>query len=114
MLYMDENMRMTPRAYLSKFPFNYFSSYPGIKFFSTLITSYDDFMGICEANVWSIQESWREEWLEFAKDYEWTDDIPKAFVHVRLNPDISDFDREYVTNGMRSYLNQKNILLSKH
>ena len=114
MLYMDESMRLTPRAYLSKFPFKVFSSYPGIQRFSTFITSYDDFMGICDANIWSINDSWREAWLEFAKGYDWTDGVPKGYVHVHLNPDISDFDREFVTNGIRGYLDQRDILLSRY
>ena len=33
----------------------------------------------------------KEAWLKYAADYEWTDDVPKGFFHVQLNPDITDF-----------------------
>ena len=68
------------RAYITKFPFNYFSGFSAIKNSPTYLTSYEDFMTICESNIWGRDDTSRDNWNEYAKDYEWTDDVPKGFL----------------------------------
>ena len=79
-LFMNWDMRAQVRAYITKFPFNIFSGFSAIKNSPTYLTSYDDFMIMCESNIWIRDETTRERWNEFAKNYEWTDDIPKGIL----------------------------------
>lgn len=53
-------MRTTPRAYLSKFPFQIFSGFSAIKNFSTLLTSLDDYM--LYVNTFYLHDKGAEIW----------------------------------------------------
>ena len=64
--------------------------------------SMEDFMSFCDLNLWYGKDWAKATWDEFAKDYEWTDDIPKGFLQVRLANGISEYNRKYVVNGIRS------------
>jgi len=107
-------IRSTTRAYITKFPFNYFSGYSIIADSATVLTSYEDFMWICLADIWQWNTKYYTNWKKWSAQYEWTDDVPKGFMHVRLNPDISDYNRAYVVNGLRSYLSINDLLFSKN
>ena len=52
-LYMNWRNRAQVRAYLTKFPFNSFSGYQSIQYYATYLTGFDDFMRLCEENLWS-------------------------------------------------------------
>ena len=90
-----KKIRATPRAYCSKFPFNIFSGFSRIALMPTVLTSIDDFMSIVYMYIWN-QDYAYQAWLyntKTARNFNWTDDVPKGFLHVHLNPDISEFDR---------------------
>lgn len=36
--------------------------------------------------------------------YNFTDDIPKEYLFIRLKPDIPQYRREYISNGIRAFL----------
>ena len=52
-LYLNQRLRATVRAYVTKMPYFYFSGFPQIAFFGNALTGYDDYMGIIEDNIWS-------------------------------------------------------------
>lgn len=45
------------------------------------------------------------------RDYNFTDGLPKEYLFVKLNPDIDDFRREYIANGVRSYFRDDTTIL---
>ena len=44
-------------------------------------------------------------------NYNFTDDIPKDYLFVKLDPLISDFRREFIVNGIRAYFRDDITLL---
>jgi len=38
------------------------------------------------------------------KSYNFTNNIPKDFLFVKLKPDLPNYRRQYITNGVRSFL----------
>ena len=50
------------------------------------------------------EEYWNK---EYASKYQWIDGIPKSDVFVKLNPDITDNEREIVANGLRALMKGK-------
>ena len=42
-------------------------------------------------------------WDQYASKHNFTDGIPKEFLFVKLNPDISDQRRNFIANGIRNY-----------
>ena len=70
-------------------------------------------MYTCNLEFWKDNSHAKATWDKFAADYEFTDGVPKAFLHVKLNPDISEYNRGYVVNGIRSYASVKDLVLSK-
>ena len=99
---------------MTKFPFNLFSGYDAIATLGvTILTSYDDFMGIIYSNLFSQWSNYYENFLEWVAQYEFVDNIPKGFLHVKLNPNISDYNKSYVINGLRSYLKIDDLLFAK-
>jgi len=51
-------------------------------------------MMTCENNIWSYKDSdgnepYRQQWEEATAGYTWTDNVPKAVLMIRLNPDIT-------------------------
>mmetsp|Transcript_15624 Transcript_15624/g.19662 ORF Transcript_15624/g.19662 Transcript_15624/m.19662 type:complete len:117 (+) Transcript_15624:2055-2405(+) len=55
-------------------------------------------------NVWNSYPKAKESWEEnFASQYQWENGIPKQFVFVKLNPDISEDDSTFIANGIRQF-----------
>jgi len=57
--------------------------------------------------------SYKENYDKETEGYEWPDGIPKSTLFVKLNPDISEKEREYTLNGIRNYLKRTDIMLTK-
>jgi len=57
---VGDKLRAVARAYVTKFPYNYFSGFPTIAIIGpTMLTSYDDFMMLCYNNIWwKDEEAW--------------------------------------------------------
>jgi len=45
------------------------------------------------------------------KNYEFTDDLPKGKMFVKLNPNITTERREFISNGIRSYFRDDTTIL---
>lgn len=45
------------------------------------------------------------------KDYNFTDGTPKEYLFIKLNPNIDDYRREYIANGVRSYFRDDTTIL---
>lgn len=113
-LFVGDKLRAVARAYVTKFPYNYFSGFPTIALIGpTMLTSYDDFMMLCYNNIWWHDEEAWPTWKKNTEKYEWTDGVPKAFLHVKLNPNISAMDQEFVMNGIRNELDKLDGLFAK-
>lgn len=46
----------------------------------------------------------KKNFLKLIESYNFTDDIPKEFLFVRLKPDLPQYRREYISNGLRAFL----------
>jgi hypothetical protein len=46
----------------------------------------------------------RDNFKELIKSYNFTYDVPKEFLYLRLAPDTPQYRREYIANGIRAYL----------
>lgn len=61
--------------------------------------------------VLNLNPSIRTAYEDIIKDYNFTDGIPKDNLFVKLSPDISDYRREYIANGIRSYFRDDTTIL---
>ena len=73
-------------------------------------------MMTCENNIWSYKdaegkEPYRQQWEEATASYTWTDDVPKAVLMIKLNPDITPAKQEFITNGVRNLLSSTDVIL---
>mmetsp|Transcript_32128 Transcript_32128/g.42598 ORF Transcript_32128/g.42598 Transcript_32128/m.42598 type:complete len:248 (+) Transcript_32128:262-1005(+) len=108
---ITSHLRSSLRAYITKFPFIRFSAFKSVESHTTTICTLEKFKLWMDENV-LYNKAWKTKWENFAADYEWIDDIPKGFLQVKLNPEISDFDHEWVVNGIRGYLSKKDVSFS--
>lgn len=70
-------------------------------------------MSTIQADIWGRYDGSYETWLANTSDYEWTGGVPKCTLLVKLNPDITTKEREFILNGIRSHLEREDIVLSK-
>ena len=70
-------------------------------------------MKVCWSNIWGRKEEYLKNWQEWASNYEWVDGVPKGFLHVKLNPEITPYNNAYVLNGIRSFLTKEDLIFSK-
>lgn len=73
-------------------------------------------MMTCENNIWSYKDSdgnetYRQQWEEATAGYTWTDNVPKAVLMIKLNPDITPAKQEYITNGVRNLLSSTDVIV---
>lgn len=66
----------------------------------TIIKDYFKFVGGSE-----------EKYNNLVKNYEFTDDLPKGKMFVKLNPNITTERREFISNGIRSYFRDDTTIL---
>lgn len=109
---MNDGLRGIVRSFVTKMPQLNFSSFPLVFWNSQWLTSEEDFMLILRSDVWTNDEAYNL-YLAATSAYEWTDDVPKEKVFVRLNKDISRETQEFIMNGIRSNLERDDIVLSK-
>ena len=109
---MDTNMRGTVRTFATKMPHYFFSAYPTVYAFPTFLTSYDDFNKIIDQNLFLYNPTGKQNYLDIIEPYNYSYGIPKSDCFVKLDPHISDNDREFVLNGIRTKLDKSDTILA--
>ena len=99
-------------------PFYFFSAFPFVTKVTRVLVSEADFMLMVKTNIFDQKDkqgnySYKEKYDKETAGYEWPDGIPKETLFVKLNPDISEKEREYTLNGIRNYLKRTDVMLTK-
>jgi ABC-type antimicrobial peptide transport system permease subunit len=90
---------------LTKIPGFFFMSYRQITYSGSVLVSHSDYKRVLE-NLMADQtdDIMANNFRETTKGYNFTDNIPKEFLFVRLKPGLPLYRREFISNGIRAYL----------
>jgi ABC-type antimicrobial peptide transport system permease subunit len=88
---------------IRKIPGFFFSSYRQIAYAGSIITSNQDYWRILE-DQFEDDEAVKANYLELIGSYNFTYGVPKDFLFVRLKQGLPLYRREYIANGIRSFL----------
>ena len=101
------------RAMITKMPGWFFTGYQSAQFFGQQLISESQYKEILE-DYFETHEGTRENFQGIINTYNFTDDVPKYKLFIKLNPNITDDRREQIANGIRSYFRDDlTILLDK-
>jgi len=93
------------KALVKKIPGFFFSSYRQISFAGSVITSNRDYRTLLQDQFAAQSDNrMRLAFEDLISSYNFTYDVPKDFLFVRLKPDLPQYRREFIANGLRSYL----------
>ena len=106
------------RSYATKMPHFFFSAVPLVTSVTRVFVSEPDFMTMVNTNILDQKDedgnySNKERFDKETVGYDWPDGIPKESLFVKLNPDISEKEREYTLNGIRNYLKRTDLMLTQ-
>lgn len=106
----DRTLRVTFRALASKMPGMFFSAYQQVVFLAGGLISKEQYQEIINHYAAKSEES-QHRLREILDQYKSNDDIPKSNLFVKLSPDITKVERQYLANGLRAYLGDLTFLI---
>lgn len=62
-------------------------------------------------DYFAFNEGSEEKYRNLVKNYEFTDDLPKGKMYVKLNPNCTIERREFISNGIRSFFRDDTTIL---
>lgn len=110
-LYGEVNYRTRIVAMAQKLSGFYFTRYRIAQLWPTILMSDEDFGEILK-ELREYDKTFREAYDDAFNSYEFANDSPKASLFVKLDPQISDDRRLFVTNGIRSFFRDDQMVLS--
>lgn len=114
-----EAFRGIVRSFATKMPTFYYSAFPTVKLFSTYLMSEPNFKLMLDDWIWNRVDgtgtSGATIWAAYVEKlgFEWIDGLPKSTLWVKLNPDISTGERDFILNGIRINMDRTDIVLDK-
>jgi ABC-type antimicrobial peptide transport system permease subunit len=98
------------KGLITKIPGFLFMSYRQIVFAGKILVSDIGYKQMLN-DVFELDKYWKGEeatmeanFKKLISSYNFTDDIPKEFLFVRLKPGLPKYRREFISNGLRAFL----------
>lgn len=88
----------------------FFTAYQSAQFFSQQLVSEQQLKSIIQ-DFFDMYPGSRENYYNMIATYNFTNDIPKYKMFVKLNPNITDDRREFIADGIRSYFRDDRTIL---
>lgn len=95
---------------LTKLPGHLFTGYETAQFFAENIINEQQYLVLIE-DFLNSNELRRESYQTLIKTYDFTNDLPKSKVFVKLSEDITDERRDFLANGIRSFFRNDAVIL---
>ena len=95
---------------ITKIPGFLFMSYRQIAFFGSILISNDQYAQILTQQFETDPEM-KKNYDNIVNDYNFTNGLPKEYLFVKLSPNIADYRREYIANGVRSFFRDDTTIL---
>jgi len=98
------------RGMLTKMPGWFFTAYQSAQFFSQQLVSESQYRELLE-DYFDSHEGTRENFEKLISSYNFTDNVPKYKMYVRLSPNCTRDRREEIANGIRSFFRDELTIL---
>lgn len=103
--------RSTVRGLVTKFPGFTFSGLNTIQFLgNTALMSMDQFEVFLQ-DLYNTNVDYEQRVQNKTAGYTFVDNIPKGILFVKLNPDISDSKRIFISNGIRNFFRDQTTVM---
>ena len=95
---------------MNKVPAHLFSSYQFIQFIATCLISETHYKMILDDFIANndLQEVYQSEILD---SYNFTNDIPKSDLYIRMDDSATQDRRDYITNGVRAFFRNDSLFM---
>lgn len=102
--------RVKIRGMLTKIPGWFFTAYQSAQFFSQQLISEPQMVSLLK-DFFSMYLNAEDNYNDMIASYNFTNDIPKYKMFVRLSSNITDERREFIADGIRSYFRDDRTIL---
>lgn len=95
---------------ITKLPGFYYTAYATAQFYNQPIVSQPDYRVLLD-DFMADDPAKRVKFERMISSYNFTDDIPKLKVFIKLADDISDDRKDFIANGVRSFFRDDGTIL---